>query len=142
MFMAPPLTPGQRRAWSAMFVTAAAFNFAIGFPLMLARDWAFALAFAPAITAVPGYAPNLWADFGFAVALIGLGYLWVAFDVSRNRAMVWLGILAKAFDVVVLTWRTIAGDMRPFVLLPAAIDAVFIALFILFLVRTAGRRTD
>ncbi len=101
---------------------------------MVARQWAFHLAFSPAITRDPGIAPDLWADFGYCVALIGLGYLFIARDVRRNRALVWLGILAKAFDVVVLTWREIIGMTEPIVLIPAGIDAIFIGFFIRFLV--------
>ena len=127
-------------SWSGLFFIAALFNFAIGIPLMLARQWAFDLAFAPSITAAPGIGPDLWADFGYCVALIGLGYLFVARDVTQNRALVWLGILAKAFDVIVLTWREIIGMTEPIVLLPASIDAIFIGFFIWFLIANPAQR--
>ena len=126
--------------WAAMFVAAALFNFAIGFPLMLARHWAFALAFVSADAENAGIAPDLWADFGYCVVLIGVGYLIVARDVTRNRGLVWLGIFAKLFDVVVLSWRTVIGMTRPIVLLPAGIDAVFVLLFVWFLL--AVPKTD
>lgn len=122
------------KLWAAMFVAAALFNFAIGIPLMLARQWAFALAFTSGDAANAGIAPDLWADFGYCVALIGAGYLIIARDVTRNRGIVWLGIFAKLFDVVVLSWRTVIGMTRPIVLLPASIDTVFVALFVWFLI--------
>lgn len=125
------------RFWSRVFWAAALFNFAIGAPLMVARDWAFDLAFY-GDAASAGIAPDLWADFGFAVALIGAGYAVVACDVTRNRGFVWLGIAAKAFDVIVLTWRSAIGMTRPLALVPALIDAGFILLFVAFLAR---RRT-
>src|SRR5262245_42403477 len=123
------------RAWSGFFVVAALFNFAIGLPLMFAPDWTFGLAFHDAPQSPGALAPKLWGDFGFCVALIGVGYLMVAFDLT-NRALVWLGIGAKAFDVIVLTSRWLAGITKPLVLLPAAIDAAFIVGFVIFLMRS------
>jgi hypothetical protein len=120
------------RTWKRFFVAAALFNFAIGFPIFFFRGWAFELAFV-AERATAGFGPLLWGDFGYCVALIGVGYLMVAFDLA-NRAMVWLGILAKAFDVIVLTSRWAEGIARPVVLLPAAIDFLFILGFVAFLV--------
>jgi hypothetical protein len=76
---------------------------------------------------------KLWGDFGFCVTLIGVGYSLVAFDLS-NRAIVWLGIGAKAFDVIVLPSRWLSGITKPVVLLPAAIDALFILGFVWFLI--------
>jgi hypothetical protein len=130
------MTRPSERFWSRLFFVAALFNFAIGVPLMLARHWAFNLAFVSDITATPGVGPDLWADFGYCVALIGVGYLIVAFKPMQNRAIVWLGILAKGFDVVVLTWRTVIGMTQPIVLLPAGIDGLFILAFIWFLAAT------
>jgi hypothetical protein len=129
----------NERLWSWMFLAAALFNFVIGFPIMAAREWTFAVAFAPEVARSAGIATDLWADFGYCVALIGFGYLVVAFDTSRNRALVWLGIFAKAFDVVVLTWRFVAGVTRPIVLVPAGIDAAFLILFACFLHATRRR---
>jgi hypothetical protein len=75
---------------------------------------------------------RLWADFGFAVVLIGFGYQLVSRDVSKNRGIVLLGILAKLFDVFNLTTLFMWGIARPIVLIPAFIDAVFVALFVAF----------
>ena len=129
------MTEKQKRFWSILFWIAALFNFVIGVPLMLAREWAFALAFRTDVKTA-GLAVDLWADFGFCVALIGVGYAIVAADVTRNRGIVWLGIFAKGFDVVVLTWRWVIGMTQPLVLVPAAIDAVFILFFVAFLLAT------
>ena len=120
------------RMWRRFFVAAALFNFAIGVPLMLAPSWGFGLAFVAPVDAA-GLAPRLWGDFGFCVALIGVGYLMVSHDLD-NRAIVWIGIFAKAFDVIVLTGRWLEGVTRTLVLLPAAIDFAFILGFIAFLV--------
>jgi hypothetical protein len=76
---------------------------------------------------------RFWGDFGFAVLLIGVGYWIVSRDVTKNCGIVWLGIFAKMFDVVVLSWRWAEGVACPIVLLPAALDGAFVVLFILFL---------
>jgi hypothetical protein len=123
------------RKWSVMFAAAAIFNFVMGGPIFLAARWSYELAY-------PGESNpstlRFWSDFGFAVLLIGIGYLMVAYDVGKNRGIVWLGIFAKLFDVVVLTWRASDGTARPIVLLPAAIDGIFVILFLIFL-RTAAK---
>ncbi|MBK8097259.1 MAG: hypothetical protein IPK26_09135 [Planctomycetes bacterium] len=128
--------PDSRR-WSAMFWAAVGFNGVIGLPVWFAPDWTFALCFHEAPT--PG-AVRHWGDFGFGVVLIGVGYAMVAADVARNRGIVWLGVFAKVFDVVVLSARTGSGAMKPLVLIPGAIDAAFVLLFVWFLCASSGRR--
>ena len=129
----------SQTAWRYFFVAAALFNFAIGIPLFLARRWTFAIAFRNPSVSGLGLAPDLWADFGFCVALIGLGYLFIAVDPARERSLIWLGVFAKAFDVITLTWRTMIGVTNAIVLLPAAADAVFLAFFLIYLVKSPRR---
>ena len=126
----------QTHHWSLMFWAATAFNFLIGIPIWLLSRWTYEFAFFDA--ALPG-AVRLWSDFGFAVVLVGSGYAIVAFDVTRNRGIVWLGIFAKLFGVVVLFWRFVIGLAHPLVLAPAGIDGAFILLFVLFLRTGIGR---
>jgi len=118
------------KRWSLTFLAAAGFNFLMGGPIFFAPHWSYRLAYIgePAESTL-----RFWGDFGFAVLLIGVGYWIVARDVTRNRGIVWLGILAKAFDVVALSWRWSRGEAHPIVLLPAAVDGAFAVLFILFL---------
>ncbi len=121
----------NKRFWAIVFLVAALFNFAIGFPIMLARQWSYDLSYVPAVGRDP-MAMRLWADFGFAVVLIGFGYLIVWRDVLKNRGIVLLGIIAKLFDVFNLTILCWWGLANPIVLLPAFIDGVFVVLFIVF----------
>jgi hypothetical protein len=81
---------------------------------------------------------KLWADFGFAVLLIGLGYQIIARDVRKNRGIVILGIIAKLFDVINLTILFAAGIARPIALAPAAIDGGFVVAFVVFYLKTRG----
>ncbi len=119
------------RRWSKLFLIAALFNYAIGFPILLFRHWSYDLSFVEAVGRDP-MAMRLWADFGFAVILIGLGYQIVSRNIRSNRGIVLLGIIAKLFDVVNLTLLFFWGFARPIVLIPAFIDGVFAALFVVF----------
>lgn len=119
------------RRWSRLFLVAALFNYAIGLPILLAAHWSYNLCYLPTIGRDP-MAIRLWADFGFAVLLIGFGYQLVSRDVSKNRGIVLLGIIAKLFDVVNLAMLFLLGIARPIVLLPALSDAIFVVLFLVF----------
>jgi hypothetical protein len=121
----------RKRNWSRLFVAAALFNYVIGFPILLARRWSFDLSYVESVGRDP-MALRLWADFGFAVLLIGYGYQLIGKDVTKNRGIVILGIVAKLFDVVNLTTLFIWGLAKPVVLLPAAIDGLFVIAFLVF----------
>jgi hypothetical protein len=127
-----PDTIVHRKAWMRFFVAAALFNYVIGLPIMLARTWSYNLTYVPSVSRDP-MALRLWADFGFAVLLIGCGYQIIAHDVSRNRGIVWLGVIAKFFDVINLShlfWMRLAKRL---VLFPAVIDGLFVMGFLYFL---------
>jgi len=123
------------RFWPRMFVAAALFNFVIAIPIMVAPRWSYDLAFIPPVDDGNGMTLRFWRDFGFAVGIIGIGYYLVARDVTVNRGIVLVGILAKMFDVIVLPYRYAIDVAEPIVLLPAAIDGLFVVLFVLFLVQ-------
>lgn len=116
-----------------MFLSAAVFNYAVGLPIMIAPAWSYGLAWIPPVDSGGSMVLSFWWDFGFLVALIGIGYHIVARDVNRNHGLVWLGIISKGFDVGSLTYRFIIGLAHPLVLIPVAIDGIFIILFALFL---------
>jgi hypothetical protein len=119
-----------------MYVAAALFNFVFGVPIMLAPAWSYSVAYLPPLNDDGGMPLRFWSDFGFAVVLIGVGYFLVSRDLAQNRGLVWLGVFAKLFDVVALTSRFALGLAHPLVLVPAAIDGLFMLLFILFLYQT------
>jgi hypothetical protein len=127
------MLPYSARFWSRLFLVAALFNYAIGIPIFFARRWSYDISYVDSITRDP-MALRLWADFGFAVLLIGYGYQILARDVSQNRGIVVLGIIAKLFDVINLTTLFARGIARPIVLVPAAIDASFVVAFVIFYV--------
>ena len=124
------------KRWSLMFLAAAAFNLLMGGPIFLAPGWSYRVAY---LGQPPESTLRFWGDFGFAVLLIGVGYGILSRDITRNRGIVWLGIFAKMFDVVALSWRWMDGIARPIALVPAAIDGAFMVLFILFLRTGIGK---
>jgi len=122
----------HRLRWTVFFFLAAAFNFSMGGPIFFASAWSYSVAW---IAPPEPAAVRFWGDFGYAVLLIGLGYAILGLDVDRNRGIVWLGIVAKLFDMVALPLRWSEGLAHPIVLLPAAIDGAFCLGFVWFLIR-------
>jgi hypothetical protein len=123
----------DRKSWTVLFVTAGIFNFCMGGPIFFAPGWSYQLAY---LDTADSATLRFWSDFGFAVLLIGVGYFMVAVNVDKNIGIVWLGILAKLFDVIVLTLRWSEGLAHALVLIPVAIDGAFVLAFVLFLWRT------
>lgn len=135
--MVTSVAKNHSKGWMLFFFAAALFNYAMGLPIMLVRSWSYNMTYVASVTRDP-MALRLWFDFGFAVVLIGLGYQIVAQDVSRNRGIVWLGVLAKLFDVINLSYLFAAGLANRLVLLPAVIDGLFVVGFLYFLRSTSG----
>ena len=122
----------SRKRWTLFFCLAAAFNFCMGGPIFFASAWSYAVAY----IGVPDPATlRFWGDFGYAVILIGVGYAILGVDIDRNRGIVWLGIIAKLFDMIALPLRWSEGLAHPIVLVPAGIDGLFCLGFVVFLVR-------
>ena len=128
--------------WSRIFLGAALFNFAMGIPIMFFPVWSYKLAYHTEIPEVVN-TYRFWSDFGFTVIAIGIGYFLVSLDVTQNRGIVWLGIIGKLFDVLVLSYRYIIGIACLTVLLPVIVDGIFVVLFLLFLLgKTPGNSTE
>ena len=67
------------------------------------------------------------------VLAFGIGYWIVARDISRNRGIVWIGIIGKLMVVVVFFGHAIAGTVPYAFAAPTIIDVVFVGLFAEFL---------
>ena len=127
----------NRKRWTVFFYLAAGFNFCMGGPIFFASAWSYSVAY---LGPPDPAAIRFWGDFGYAVLLIGLGYGIIALDIDRNRGIVWLGIVAKLFDMIVLPLRWWEGLAHPIVVVPAAIDGLFCLGFVWFLIRRPPAR--
>ena len=70
------------------------------------------------------------------ICLLGIGYYWVARDLSNNRAIVKLGMIGKLAVFAIFLGYVIIGDIPYALAAPAVIDLAFAALFLEFLMRT------
>ncbi|WP_340114848.1 hypothetical protein [Maribellus mangrovi] len=128
------MSQNKERFWSRIFRSAAIFNFAMGLPIFLFPLWSNQVAYLTQnIDVANTY--RFWRDFGFTVVVIGIGYYIVSLDITKNRGIVWLGIIGKLYDVSILSYRFIIGIAGAFVLVPVIVDAIYVLLFILFLRR-------
>ena len=69
------------------------------------------------------------------ICLLGIGYYWVAKDVTRNHAIVKLGIIGKVAVFSILLGHAIRGEIPYALASPGVIDLVFAVLFLEFLIR-------
>jgi hypothetical protein len=122
----------NNHTWVKVFFVAALFNYMMGLPIVLFTDFTYNLVYTDGVSRAP-MALSLWADFGIMVIIIGFGYQLVSRDITKNRGLVLLGVIAKLFDVITLTYRYFIDIANVIVLIPAFIDAIFAVLFVLFL---------
>ncbi|MBD2020980.1 hemerythrin domain-containing protein [Leptolyngbya sp. FACHB-36] len=67
------------------------------------------------------------------VFIIGIGYWWVSQDITKNDAIIKLGIYAQFSVFTVLAYHTLFGNLHPFYLVSGVIDLTFGILFVLYL---------
>jgi len=114
--------------WKLVFWVAAAFNFAVGLPMLLAPE--------VLLPAIGQPVPDDLLMIRLAALLIvvlGVGYGMVARDPAANRPILWLGVLGKA-PIPLLVWISggaAALSSSAFIL--SLGDLAFAALFLLFL---------
>lgn len=125
------------KGWSIMFYIAAAFNIiaAIGALLTPAESNALMMYGSKTALANPAASINTQAFLVF-VLIFGIGYAMVAMDPTKNRGIVWLGILGKLYVFTawgiyyksgIVTLTAFAGTFG---------DLIFTILFIMFLIKT------
>jgi len=116
--------------WTGLFSLAALVNLAVG----------IGMAVTPAEVAVqlgvtgPG-APYVVTLSGLMIAVFGVGYAFVARDVTRNRGIVWLGVIGKFGAAALATFCFTQGLIPQSTFTMGMGDALLAALFALFLWR-------
>jgi len=73
-------------------------------------------------------------SFLFLVANLGIGYLIVSLDISKNHGIVVIGIIAKIGYFLISLAYFVIGDIGILTLLFAGVDIIFSILFIEFLI--------
>lgn len=114
--------------WKLVFWVAAAFNFAVGLPMLLAPEAMLAALGQP----VPDDL-LMTRLTSLLIVVLGIGYGMVARDPEANRPILWLGVLGKA-PIPLLVWISggaAALSSSAFIL--SLGDLAFAALFLLFL---------
>jgi hypothetical protein len=127
---------GISKWWSIMFYIAAVFN-------ILAAVWSL---LTPENTALLMYGSKTALDnpaasinstaFLVFVIIFGIGYAMVAKDTSKNRGIVWLGIIGKLYVFSAWGFYCKAGLVTPTAFIGTSGDLIFSILFIIFLYKT------
>lgn len=117
------------RVWKIVFAVAAAFNFLVGLPMLLA----------PAAV-LAGLGQPVPEDLlitrlaALLIAVLGLGYGMVARDPVANRPILWLGLIGKAPIPVLVMMSGGAATLANTTFVLSLGDLTFAALFLIFLV--------
>ena len=76
--------------------------------------------------------------FAIAVLLFGIGYFMVWRDPVRNRAILWLGAVAKLVVFIIVVYYYSSGGTTGVFLLGVSCDLIFAILFFMHLRETKG----
>jgi len=69
------------------------------------------------------------------IALLGVGYIIVSRDISKNHGLVLVGGLAKLFFFLMSLVYFLIGDLNVLIVLLGSVDLIMVILFIEFLLR-------
>ena len=122
------------RFWKAVFWLAAAFNFLVGLPMLVAPE-----VLLPAIGQSVPDDLLLTRLAALLIVVLGVGYGMVARDPVANRPILWLGVLGKA-PIPMLVWLGGGAAVltsNAFIL--SLGDLAFAALFLLYLLTHKAR---
>jgi hypothetical protein len=122
--------------WQKMFFIGALWNISIGFIGLFFYDFSIKLFFgAQAVT------DNLqtlifFRFFMIAVIIFGAGYWAVSRDLLANRAVVWMGLIAKLLIFFTFVYYYALGQAGWFSVFGSSGDFVFSIFFMMFLYQT------
>jgi hypothetical protein len=129
------LTESRTRYYHALFLAAAAWNaFAAGAALFLLTNAKFRMRIGISNPADP-LSLQLLAS---CLLLFGLGYYWVGRALEKNHGLVKLGVIGKMVVFILFFGHALAGTIPVILAVPSAVDLLFAALFLEFLVHWRG----
>jgi hypothetical protein len=129
--------PSNETFWKRLFLVAALYTLSAAFVSYACFP---ALVFTP--QGLPFTHNPVFGTFFYtlvlAVVLFGIGYFTASRDLTRNRVMIWLGVVGK-LGLAILVFRLYAaGFLTPLLPVGLAGDVVWAVLFFEFLRRTRG----
>lgn len=119
--------------WKKMFFLSSVWNIGIGLTGLCFYDFTIRLLFGPGAVTDNLLALIFYRFFMIAVILFGVGYYVVSRDLLANRAIIWLGLIAKLIIFFTLVYYYALGQATRFSVFGCSGDFVFSLLFILFL---------
>jgi len=136
--------------WKKMFFVGSLWNISIGLTGLLLTDFILLMMFGKApmtenfsafINGMVPVTDNLqtlifFRFFMIAVILFGIGYYWVSRDLLANRAVIWLGLVAKLMIFFTFAYYFTTGQSSFFSVLICSGDFIFSIFFAAFLRKT------
>lgn len=125
--------------YSRMFFFAALYNLSFAIPGLLFPEFSISLAFGPRVIQsifINFYASSFYYMFWGSVLIFGIGYYFVSRDITKNRGIVWMGIIGKTPVFIYFCYSYFSGHSLLLSLLGGTGDLMFTILFLLFLWQT------
>jgi len=136
--------------WQKMFFVGSLWNLGIGITSLLFTDFMLMMMFGKGpiednlLAFINGTVPvtdNLqtlifFRFFMIAVLLFGIGYYWVSRDLLANRAVIWLGLVAKLIIFFTFVYYYALAQAAWFPVFVLSGDFVFSIFFVAFLWKT------
>jgi hypothetical protein len=128
-------TPAARRL-RALALVSAAYDAALGLPLLLVAPQVARMMGAPAPVPVVNAQLN-----GLFTLSLALGYLWAAGDVEARRGYLWIaGVFAKSVGALLFVWDHFSAGSPASFLLFAVFDGTLALLTLALLLAARGDR--
>ena len=122
--------------WQKMFFIGSLWNISIGLFGLFFYDFAIKMLFGAQAVTDNLLALIFFRFFMIAVIIFGAGYWAVSRDLLANRAVVWMGLIAKLLIFFTFVYYYILGPATWFSVFGCSGDFAFSILFILFLYQT------
>ncbi|KQC11221.1 MAG: hypothetical protein APR62_10290 [Smithella sp. SDB] len=123
-----------------MFFWGAIWNFSFAIPGLLFPEFSIKLTFGTDMdqTLLLGnyYAHSMYLFWWGVVLIFGIGYYFVSRDISKNRGIVWMGVIGKLCFFFFLTYSYLTAKSTILSFLGGMGDLIFTILFLNFLRQT------
>jgi len=122
--------------WQKMFFIGALWNISIGLIGLCFYDFSIKLFFGAEVVTDNLLTLIFFRFFMIAVIIFGAGYWAVSRDLAANRAVVWMGLIAKLLIFFTFAYYYALGQAGWFSVFGSSGDFVFSIFFMMFLYQT------